>query len=168
MRGRPALGLTPEQLKQRAVDRAAKWNKDHPEQRKQIRQASDNRHRSECITANRNYRQTPEGRLVAKKTRLKAFNMTVEQYDWMLAAQGGVCAVCKRPETYKNKSGRIPRLAVDHDHSCCSGPSSCGDCVRALLCRACNSALGFLAESTDRMRQMAHYVESFRPTQGNK
>lgn len=64
------------------------------------------------------------------------YGITVERYDAMLAAQGGVCACC----------GRVPReersLAVDHDHSCCPGRTSCGECVRALLCDDCNLLVG--------------------------
>lgn len=52
----------------------------------------------------------------------------MEQYDLLLAAQGGGCAIC----------GRLPkkiRLAVDHCHV--SGR------VRALLCAACNRSIGY-------------------------
>lgn len=45
------------------------------------------------------------------------------QYDKMLAAQGGKCAICKRPPKSR-------RLAVDHDHK--TGK------VRGLLCFRCN------------------------------
>lgn len=65
------------------------------------------------------------------------FNLTVEQYDAMLEAQGGVCAICKNPP--KNV-----RLHVDHDHACCPGKRVCGQCVRGLLCWNCNKFLGLL------------------------
>jgi hypothetical protein len=64
------------------------------------------------------------------------YGMTVEQYDAMLEAQGGGCAVCGGG----TQDGR--RLHVDHDHGCCPGRRSCGRCIRGILCRACNLMLG--------------------------
>lgn len=65
------------------------------------------------------------------------YNMTLEQYDDMLMGQGGVCAVCKQPETAL-PGGRGPSnqffpraLGVDHNHA--TGK------VRGLLCNRCNS-----------------------------
>lgn len=67
------------------------------------------------------------------------YNITIEQYEEMLDRQGGVCAACG--ETCKTGQS----LAVDHDHGCCPGDRrSCGGCVRGLLCRSCNQALGFI------------------------
>lgn len=65
---------------------------------------------------------------------MRRYNITVEQYDRMLADQGGVCAICKKPPV-KN------RLHVDHDHACCDRGGSCGKCIRGLLCTSCNSKL---------------------------
>jgi hypothetical protein len=58
-------------------------------------------------------------------------------YDRLYAAQGGKCA---NPRC--TARGLRKRLAVDHDHSCCNGPTSCGRCVRGLLCSNCNDMLG--------------------------
>lgn len=57
----------------------------------------------------------------ARRVRLDTqFSITPEEYDLILAEQGGVCAVCKKPPK-ENK-----RLAIDHSHR--SG------LVRGLLC----------------------------------
>lgn len=64
---------------------------------------------------------------------LAQFGMTIEDYDAMHKAQGGVCAICNQPET-SSRGGKVYRLAVDHDHN--TGQ------VRGLLCFKCNSAMG--------------------------
>jgi hypothetical protein len=82
------------------------------------------------------------------------FNITREQYDRMLEAQGGICAICRRPER------RNWRLAVDHDRKCCSGSSSCGACVRGLLCLTCNTALGSIEEDLESLENMIRYIRA--------
>lgn len=59
------------------------------------------------------------------------YGITTDQYDDMLAAQGGTCAICGRPP--KNR-----RLYVDHDHD--------NGRVRGLLCASCNSSLEWMLE----------------------
>jgi hypothetical protein len=73
----------------------------------------------------------------------------------MLAAQGGLCAICQRAETKLQPQTGLPhRLAVDHDHTCCPGQlTSCGRCVRGLLCASCNLSLGALEPWLDRARE---------------
>lgn len=83
------------------------------------------------------------------------FGLTPEDYDIMLAEQDGVCAVCKAPPP---ASGRVRRLAVDHDRNCCPGTKSCGNCVRGLLCSNCNVSIGLLADSTERVQALLDYL----------
>ena len=67
------------------------------------------------------------------------FGITLERYQAMLTAQGGCCAVCRR------SASEFPRaFHVDHDHACCPGKKTCGNCVRGLLCPNCNKNLGWV------------------------
>jgi hypothetical protein len=56
------------------------------------------------------------------------YGITLKQYEQLLVSQGGGCAICRKPPGKK-------QLAVDHCHV--SGR------VRALLCPACNRAIGY-------------------------
>lgn len=77
------------------------------------------------------------------------FRITVEQYEEMLAAQGGVCRICSGTER-----DEFRLLAVDHDHV--TGK------VRGLLCTKCNVAIGLLDDDPDRAMALALYLEHHR------
>lgn len=49
-------------------------------------------------------------------------------------------------------------LHIDHDHACCPGPTSCGSCVRGVLCAGCNQSLGNLQENPRRIRGLLAYL----------
>lgn len=66
-----------------------------------------------------------------------------QEYALLLQVQTGLCAICRQPEV-----GR--RLAVDHCHA--TGR------IRGLLCSRCNTALGLLDDSGDRLRKAADYI----------
>lgn len=93
-------------------------------------------------SAARHPRNNPEDKRRDQLQRL--YGITPEQYNEMVKAQGGVCAVCKR-------SGHTKRpLHVDHCHD--TGK------VRALLCSSCNTALGLLGEDLERIKTLAVYL----------
>lgn len=80
----------------------------------------------------------------ARRTLLKMrYGISVEKYDEMLADQGGVCAVCRRPPW------RI-RLGVDHDET--TGR------IRGLLCDPCNRAIGHLAHDPQVLQRAIDYL----------
>lgn len=66
-----------------------------------------------------------------RKIHLRKYQLTVEMFDAMAQAQGGNCAICRRPCV----------LCVDHNHAT--------NKVRALLCHNCNSGLGLFQDSPD-------------------
>jgi len=84
---------------------------------------------------------------LAKHLRSK-YGITLTQYNEILSLQGGCCAICRKITT--------ERLLVDHDHA--TGQ------IRGLLCKRCNSMLGFI-ESVDRItvENALHYVEGQSP-----
>lgn len=89
---------------------------------------------------------------IYEKNLQRRFNITKAQYDALLEAQGGVCAICKGTSGTK-------RFAVDHDHSCCPDiGTSCGKCIRGLLCSACNTALGSFRDDPAILWSAIHYL----------
>ena len=66
------------------------------------------------------------------------YGITDDEYIRMLEAQGGVCAICGKPEK-KQQWGHAIALSVDHNHT--TGK------VRDLLCHHCNSWIAPLEQA---------------------
>ena len=91
----------------------------------------------------------------ADQRRAKAYGLAPGDYAALLEAQGGGCGWCGRP---RRKGGRD--LAVDHDHSCCPGRTSCGECIRGLLCWTCNKMLHHVMDSPEVVERGAEYLRN--------
>lgn len=91
--------------------------------------------------------------LQANYDAVRRWGLTIDQYEEMRRTQGDACAICggTNPNGY--------RLSVDHDHTCCPGNYSCGQCVRGLLCSGCNLAIGHAGDSAGRLRRAADYLD---------
>lgn len=83
---------------------------------------------------------------------LQTYKMTEEEYQALYEAQGGRCALCQWA------TGKTRRLSVDHDHACCPGKTSCGECVRGLLCRPCNTLLGRARDAIEFFQRAIEYL----------
>ena len=94
---------------------------------------------------NRKYDRNNRERRREKHFRL-TYGITLAERDAMLAAQGGVCAVCRCTEP-----GTIIGWHVDHCHA--TGK------IRGILCHHCNVALGAAKDDPARLRALADYVE---------
>lgn len=84
-----------------------------------------------------------------RRERLKRiYGITPDDYDLLLAEQGGVCAICKEVRSWNRREGEV--LVVDHDHST-------GE-VRGLLCHPCNQTLGLMKDNPERLFAAASYL----------
>lgn len=83
------------------------------------------------------------------------YGLTRADFYDMLAKQHGVCAICDT----SSPGGRTNQWHVDHDHSCCPGTTSCGSCIRKLLCSRCNITLGKIQDSIELAKRMTCYLE---------
>ena len=75
------------------------------------------------------------------------YGITPEQYDEMLEAHGGGCAICGRSDSGRRQGGY---LLVDHDEKTAI--------VRGLLCHPCNVSLGHFRHDPDLLVAAAMYL----------
>jgi len=82
---------------------------------------------------------------------IRKYGINEETYQNMLKECGGVCNICKMPETsVKKNTNEIRRLAIDHDHNTLA--------VRGLLCSTCNTGIGKLRDSIEILEAAILYL----------
>jgi hypothetical protein len=122
------------------------------------------RHREAILASNAARRVGNEAALAAQEVARRAatpvrvrrdshlrrhYGISIEQYEELLVAQKGGCAICTRLPSSRP-------LEVDHDHE--TGR------VRGLLCRECNLALGKLGENAKTVgRAYAYMLQQAKP-----
>lgn len=103
-----------------------------------------------CATCHRNRRNALSlARRLAYVA--KQYNLTPEQYLALQNRFEGLCWICRY------RKGR----QVDHDHGCCKGKTSCGKCVRGLLCGPCNKFLGFIRDKVETLENGITYLNEY-------
>ena len=89
---------------------------------------------------------------------LRAYGLSSQEYDDMVIAQGGKCAICGTGDPRGGSRKFQHYWSIDHDHRCCPGFGSCGKCVRGLLCSPCNLAIGQFGDNPDTLRAALNYL----------
>ncbi len=93
----------------------------------------------------RTRRLVPDVKRAERASHLRrTYGITIEEYETMVAAQEGCCAICG------NRPADGTSLHVDHDHE--TGR------IRGCLCFRCNNALGDLGDSADTLARGARYL----------
>ena len=88
------------------------------------------------------------------KYRLKTtYKIDIKEYENMRFKQGYKCLICLKSEKDIGK-----KLYIDHDHNCCNSTSSCGKCIRGLLCYSCNIGLGNFKDNIDLLKNAIIYL----------
>lgn len=100
------------------------------------------------------YRQSPRVLADVRMRNLARYGLTPEDYDRKHTEQGGVCAICGRPETSTSKHGLTRLLAVDHDHQT--------GAIRDLLCASCNLVVGHLEKNPVDPHRFTEYLDRHR------
>jgi hypothetical protein len=111
-----------------------------PEKRREAHRKSDKKHPGNKQKSRRSWY-------------LRSIGWTQEMYDTTSAEQGHRCAICRQLPTGKGAHGTPSTLAADHNHATME--------PRALLCNACNTAIGLLRESPEICRSADEYLEAW-------
>jgi len=124
---------TAPEIRKKNRDRQRELRANNPEYRAYVR-----RYQKEHKERNREHYYNRD-----RRRRLQSdYGLTPEQYNKILEAQGGLCAICKQSR----------KLHVDHCHE--SGV------VRGLLCRSCNTALGKLGDTSSGLMRAVRYLRN--------
>ena len=100
------------------------------------------RHRDSIIKRTIEYRKA-RPQMVRKIGLNFQYGITPEYFNQLETSQRGLCAICEQTPNHK-------RLFVDHSHST--------NKVRGLLCRKCNSLLGFANDNTNILNRAVLYL----------
>jgi hypothetical protein len=77
------------------------------------------------------------------------YGITVAEYNALLAAQEGKCAICKQLPGENVRAHWGGKLSIDHDHQ--TGT------VRGLLCNDCNVAVGYAKSAATALAMVEYF-----------
>src|SRR6266496_727366 len=86
-----------------------------------------------CPDCRKDPRDSETLRVKERRRTLRLYGLSETGWQELLARQGCRCAICHTADP-----GGRGQWMIDHDHGCCPGTGSCGQCVRGLLCNQCN------------------------------
>ena len=93
-------------------------------------------------------------RCKAHKAREYRYGISLAEFETLLAAQGGRCAICGTGNPPKRPRD-VDGWHVDHCHRT-------GD-VRGILCRRCNTAIALMDDDSAMLHLAAEYIEYHAP-----
>jgi len=147
-----------------------KWREKNLDKLKAQRQRYQTKHRKELndklkiwqkenperiIKYRKSYEENNPEKLELKNFRTKAYflrkiDLSFDEFKTLLKKQKGLCAICTKPETSKHQSGKQRLLSIDHCHTT--------NKVRGLLCKKCNSAIGFFEDNPVLVKKAYDYL----------
>lgn len=124
---------------------AEKWRKYSREYQRTWRANPENKKKIKKYKIEFRSRHPEKVREARRRKTIRAYGLTLEQYEAMKKSQKNRCRACGGPP-----DGRWKKLHIDHDHK--TGR------VRGLLCGKCNCAAGYLKDSPQKARALAKYL----------
>ena len=131
------ISANPERIEKRKK-RSKNWKDTNPERYKDL------------INNWKNNNQEKKWVLDKKSHLWTHYRMTIEQFQKMFSDQNGMCLICDEQR----------KLIVDHDHSCCPEKTTCGECVRGLICHRCNTLVGYLETQKHILDRAKKYISN--------
>lgn len=123
--------------------RSTDWAKANPEKRREISLKWAKANPEKQLQSSLNWIKNNPDKV--KENYLKRrYGISLEEYQKMYDAQGGLCAICNDPYDI---------LCVDHCHK--TGT------VRGLLCDACNHGLGRFKDEPNLLSRAIDYLETY-------
>lgn len=113
-----------------------RWYQENRERARETQRAWNERNREKVVARNRER---------SKHLRFSQHGLTEADYLSLLERQNGVCAICQR------ECDVIDKLSIDHCHVT--------GLVRGLLCKRCNSGLGFFRDDWRALLTATRYVQ---------
>ena len=109
------------------------------------------------------YKRIERLKLRVKKLKSR-YNISLEIYENLMILQEHKCAICKKPfiENESDLNGFAIQLEsprIDHNHNCCGNGSSCGQCVRGLLCGRCNIGIAHFNDDILILQNAINYIQ---------
>jgi hypothetical protein len=111
-----------------------------------------------CVTCHRIRKKSVKASTHSNRM-WKDFKLAPGEYDALYEAQGAMCYTCG---PWTGNRGLSRKLSVDHDHSCCPKPPTCGNCTRGLICSRCNSLIGELGDSAGHILARLDRLRDYR------
>lgn len=121
------------------------WQKNNPEKRRESARKWYLKNKKKVLEKQkqRNLANPEKRYLTNRKSDLRKYGITLEQYEKMEKKQKGLCAICGGKELGK-------KLAVDHCHTTSK--------VRGLLCYHCNNGLGKFKDDKQLLQKAINYL----------
>lgn len=120
--------------------RQREWRKNNPDKYSQYCKSWRGKNPEKQSEASKNW-QSRNPDYSKNYNLLRRYNISLEDYLWMVEEQKGLCAICDKEA----------QLYVDHNHVT--------NVVRQLLCDPCNKAIGLMKEVPETLRKAADYLE---------
>jgi hypothetical protein len=148
-RARPTL--SPEEKRRRGRESRHRSYQKHADKRRAEARAWARANPEKVREAGRraNARKTRESRRTADQT--WRYGLPPGAFEQMIAVNDGCCIYCAKKIDFTQPKS----FAIDHDHGCCPGKKSCGDCVLGIACARCNLGFGHFNDDPQLMIQAA-------------